>query len=57
MERRKRFNVFANVSNVSAVPSVTLGTAETFERLRETVKRLSRSNAVPRVMLGTAETF
>jgi len=43
MERRKRFNVFANLSNVSAVPSVTLGTAETFERFRETLKSFSRS--------------
>ena len=43
MERRKRFNVFANLSNVSAVPSVTLGTTETSERLCETLKRFSRS--------------
>ena len=45
LERLKRFHVFANLSNVSAVPSVTLATAETFECLGETVKLFPSSNA------------
>jgi len=37
----------ANSSNVSAAPSVTLGTDETFERLGETLQHfsLSKGNA------------
>jgi len=53
LERLKRFNVFANLRSVSAVPSMTLGTAETFERLCETL----RVSAAPRIMPGTTERF
>ena len=53
MEPLKRLNVFANLSNISTVPSVALGTAETFERLCETLN----VSAVPREKLGAAETF
>jgi len=53
LERLKRFSVSQRRSNVSAVPSVTLGTAETLLKFAKILRRFSR----PSITLGTAETF